>query len=261
MGKIQNQLNQLMMSMLGGGIAYQHSPYVSGQKAIKKAGETITSLQEVVAGSEASPQATQLELMPDITKAYEDYENAIIRYGTKEQKQALYQNYETEGGYQGGPNSDLPYLKYEAFWPGAGALREAYLEAGGKNVGYWGDDTIKEIRRAMDAKQGIKDAVGERRMTIKEFLFGEPKPLGPNETPDRSGETANSRVKNPGSRRVDPGVDYQNPGYKPFVKPETVVYKPETVVHKGKTVPETPDTDIETETIKYSKPGSRLYKG
>lgn len=180
MGQIQNSLNQLFASGIGASLAISHSPYMRGQRTIRNAGNTISSLQEVAAQS-PTPMATQKELMPDIEKAYQNYEDAILQGGTAEQKKALYTNYEAGGVWEGGKDSSLPYLKYQHQWPGAGSVREAYLEAGARETGFWDDDTLKSIKKAYDAKHGVKNAVQERLSLLDRRREGDL----PDEKPER----------------------------------------------------------------------------
>lgn len=242
MGQIQNALNQLAGSTMGLALGASHSPYIRGQRAIKQAGRTIDTLQEVVA-NESDPHYTQRALLNDIEKAYGDYENAIKAFGTTQQKEDLAHNLAFEATYRGGEDDPdishpLPYLQYEAEWPGAGKNREEWFQEIRDNpeLDLWEKNTVESIQKAYNAKRGVQNSVLERYQAWLE------KP--PVEKP-----------ANPGFKQPKPlKVSYQNPGYKPFAKPEVIV-------EKGETAPETPDTYEETATSKLDKPGSRLYKG
>lgn len=238
MGQIQNALNQLAGSTMGLALGASHSPYIRGQRAIKQAGQRISSIQETLVKNK-NAEANEKEIIPEIAKAYDAYENAILQGGTKEQIQALYDaGFAGDATVQGGNNPGLPYLEYEAEWPGTKSIRDTYYndpESADFTL-YWDKDTLNSIKEAYEAKRGVQNSVLERYQTWLE------KP--PVEAP-----------ANPGFKQPKPlKVVYQNPGYKP-------VAKPEVVVEKGETAPETPDTYQETATAKLDKPGSRLYKG
>lgn len=116
MGQIQNALNQIFTSALGAGLAYQHSPYAQGQRAIKQFDAPIASAEET---EEVYRKDILGDLKKDINKAktlkeletvqskvpevVEDYkktvqaerdlwkeqEDTILRVGTKWQKQEV----------------------------------------------------------------------------------------------------------------------------------------------------------------------------
>lgn len=71
MGQIQNQLNQMLATALGAGIAYQHSPYFKKHRAVQR----LTTLERE-AGS--SPDFDEGLINPDIRKIYSSSDIAEI---------------------------------------------------------------------------------------------------------------------------------------------------------------------------------------
>ena len=286
MGKIQNQLNQLMMSALGGGIAYQHSPTVTKKRALGEAEAKLEYLDEIQRdylddyaynlreeigdikkygwdnpelNKKITDFATQQDfLTTEYQKRVEEREDILLKYGSSAEKREVIKD------------------------RGERILDEIATEIEGSNPNQ-AQKALNSIKQGAERVDKILDAKKLQKenkiKSLKDFFISPDEQLAMAERKQAKADAQDARYSNlinqerqyladtrdernnylkslEEAQEAKKGVKNAVPERSFLLKPNKPIAQPNTLKPNEK-----PDQNFETETTRQFQPGSRLYKG